>query len=161
MSEWSDMTGCQDIVSEWSDMSIWGLLFGWLWVRILCLSGATCLSGDCCLVGSGSGYCVRVERHVYLGTVVWLALGQDIVSEWSDMSIWGLSFGWLWVRILCLSGATCLSGVSGYLVSGARLGQDIVSEWSDMSGVRILCLSGVTCLSGDCCLVGSGSGYCV
>ena len=76
-------------------------------------SGVTCLSGD------------------------WLALGQDIVSEWSDMSIWGLLFGWLWVRILCLSGATCLL-------------------W-----VRILCPSGATCLSGDCSLVGSGSGYCV
>ena len=60
-----------------------------------------------------------MERHVYLGTVVWLALGQDIVSEWSDMSIWGLLFGWLWVRILCLSGATCLSGDCCLVGSGS------------------------------------------
>jgi hypothetical protein len=109
----------QNIMSEWSDISIWGLLFGWLWVRILCLSGVTCLSGDCCLVGSGSEYCVWVEWHVYLGSVVWLALGQDIVSEWSDMSIWGLLFGWLWVRILCLSGVTCLSGDCCLVGSGS------------------------------------------
>ena len=73
------------------------------------------------------------------------------MSEWSDMSIWGLLFGWLWVRILCLSGVTCLSG-----------------DCCLVGSVRILCLSGVTCQDimsewRDCCLVGSGSGsgYCV
>jgi len=34
---------------------------------------------------------------------VWLTLGQDIVSEWSDMSIWGLLFQWISTIIIQLS----------------------------------------------------------
>ena len=140
----------------------------------MCLCGVTCLLLDCC--GSESEYCVCVEWHVYPQTAV--ALNQYNVSVWSDM--FTLRLLWLWIRILCLCGVTCLlsdccGSESEYCVcvewhvnpqTAVALNQYNVSVWSDMFTLRLLwlwiritCLCGVTCLPSDCC--GSESEYCV
>jgi hypothetical protein len=93
---------------------------GWLWIMIMCPSGAACLSVDC-----GAEYLsvdCWVGRHVYPRTV-----------EWSDISIRGL-----------LSGATCLSTDCWV----GRHVYPWTVEWGDMSIHGLL--SGVTCLSVDC-----------
>ena len=133
----------QNIVSVWSDMFTLRLL--WLWIRITCLCGVTCLPSDCC--GSESEYCVCVEWHVYPQTA--MALNQDNVSVWSDM--FTLRLLWLWIRIMCLCGVTCLSSdccgsESEYCVcmewhvypqTTVALNQYNVSVWSDMFTLRL------------------------
>ena len=117
-----------------------------------------------------SEYCVCVEWHVYPQTAV--ALNQYNVSVWSDM--FTLRLLWLWIRIMCLCGVTCLPsdccgseseclcGVTCYPQTAVALNQYNVSVWSDMFTLRLLwlwirmCLCGVTCLPSDCC--GSESG---
>ena len=107
---------------------------------------------------------VSVEWHVYPQTAV--ALNQDNVSVWSDM--FTLRMLWLWIRIMCLCGVTCLpsdccGSESEYCVcvewhvypqTAVALNQYNVSVWSDMFTLRLLwlwirCLCGVTCLPSD------------
>jgi hypothetical protein len=57
VSVWSDMFTFRllwlwiGIMCLWSDMFTLGLL--WLWIRIMCLCGVTCLPSDCCDSESG------------------------------------------------------------------------------------------------------------
>jgi hypothetical protein len=81
-----------------------------------------------------------------------VALNQDNVSVWSDM--FTLRLLWLWIRILCLCGVTCLpsdccGSESGYCVCvewhvypqiTVALNQYNVSVWSDMFTLRLLWL---------------------
>ena len=97
----------------------------WLRIRIMCLSGVACLHVDSCK-------CKRLAQNqnnvsewsVYMWTVV----NQNHVSEPDSCK----SKDWLRIRIMCLSGVTCLH------VDSCKS-----KEWLR---IRIMCLSGVTCL---------------
>jgi hypothetical protein len=86
VSVWSDMFTFRllwlwiGIMCLWSDMFTLGLL--WLWIRIMCLCGVTCLPSDCC--GSESEYCVCVEWHVYPQT----AMARVNMSLHTDTIFW-------------------------------------------------------------------------
>ena len=146
-------TGCQDIVSEWSNR---------LGVRILCMSGAT---------DWVSGYYVWVEQQTGC---------QDIMSEWSNRlgvrilclsgaTDW-LSGYYVWVEQKTGSKEypdtqSVAPLRHNILTPSLLLHSDTISwhpvylsEWSNRLGVRILCLtqqtgcqdimSDIICLSG-------------